>query len=91
MARKKRVKKTRRSAPRPKKTSQPRDKVKIVFNNLLFFAILTIISLVLFNVVSNNILVNLFQIMVIAFGFISVGLLIALLVLLIIRAVRKSK
>jgi hypothetical protein len=91
MVRKKRVKKTRKSAPRPSRTSKPRDKVKLVFNNLLLFVILTVISLILFNIVSNMILVNLFQIMVIAFGFISVGLLVALIVLLILRTVKKSK
>jgi hypothetical protein len=91
MARKKRVKKTRRTAPKRRKFFEPRDKVRLVFNNLILFIVLTIVSLAAFNIVTNSILVNVFQIMIIAFGFISVGFLIALLVLLIMKSVRKSK
>jgi hypothetical protein len=91
MVRKKSVKKVRRSVPKQKKSSQPRNKIKLVFNNLLLFVILTILSLIAFNFVTNSILVNLFQVMIIAFGFISVGLLIAFLVLVIVKAVKNSK
>jgi hypothetical protein len=91
MVRKKRVKRARRNVSKRKKISEPRNKIKLVFNNLLLFVILTIVSLVAFSLVTNTILVNLFQVMVIAFGFISVGLLIAFLVLLIVKAVKNSK
>jgi hypothetical protein len=91
MAKKKRTKKTVRRAPRPKKSFAPRDKIKFVFKNLLLFISLTVISLIFLYFVKNAILVNLFNVMAIAFGFIAVGLLIGLLVLLIMKTVRKSK
>jgi|WetSurMetagenome_2_1015567.scaffolds.fasta_scaffold163739_2 hypothetical protein len=95
MARKKRAKRAGKNVRRGKKSavkySQPRNKIKLVFGNLLLFVVLTVLSWILFNAVNNVILVNLFQIMAIAFGFISVGLLIALLVLIIVKNVRKSK
>jgi hypothetical protein len=91
MVRKKKVKGARRNVPKRKKVSQPRNKTKLVFNNLLLFVVLTLLSIIAFNFVTNTILVNLFQVMIIAFGFISVGLLIAFLVLVIVKAVKNSK
>jgi hypothetical protein len=91
MVRKKKVKKVRRNVPKRKKISQPRDKIKLVFSNLLLFVVLTVLSLIAFSFVTNTILVNLFQVMIIAFAFISVGLLIALLVLVIVKTVKNSK
>jgi hypothetical protein len=95
MARKKRAKRVSRHVSKGKKSlvksSQPRNKIKLVFGNFLLFVLLAAASGVLFNLVTNAILVNLFQIMTIAFGFISVGLLIALLVLIIVKNVKKSK
>jgi predicted neutral ceramidase superfamily lipid hydrolase len=90
MARKKIVKRTSKKISRKIKSSEPRNKIKLVFNNLILFIALSIISLIIFNFVSNSILVNLFQIMIISFGFISASLLIALLILLIIKMVREG-
>jgi hypothetical protein len=91
MAKKKRVKKTVRKSSRLKRSSAPKDKLKLVFKNFMLFVFLTVASLIFLYFVKNPILVNLFNIMVIAFGFVAVGLLIALLVLLIIKATRKRK
>jgi len=90
MVRKKRAKRASKNVPRAMKSSQPKSKIKLIFNNLLLFIILTIVFLILFNFVTNLILVNLFQVMIISFGFISAGLLIALIVLIIIKSVKEG-
>jgi hypothetical protein len=90
MAKKKSVKKTRK-APRPKKSSPRGNKIKLVFTNFLFFVILAASSLILLKFVTNSLWLNLLQIMAMGFGFVAVGLLIALLVLLIMKSIKKSK
>ena len=86
MARKKRVRKTRRVNS---KSVSKRDKIPIVFRNLLLFIALSLVSLVLYRFITDNLLTDLFYIMAIVFGFMAVGFLIALLVLWIMKIVRK--
>jgi hypothetical protein len=98
MARKKRVKhKTHKVAKRTShrnlkrkfKSLDPKNKIKLVVNNLLFFVALCLVSLVLYRFVKNIILMNLFSVMAMIFGFVAVAFLIALLVLLIRRMMKK--
>jgi hypothetical protein len=93
MARKKKVRRAKRTVRRTRnlssKHSNPKNKIKLVFNNLLLFIALSLVSLVAYRLVSNEILINLFQVMAMVFGFVSVGFLITLLVLFIIKIVKK--
>ena len=86
MARKKRVRHSRKS--RSVKAS-PKNKIKIVFNNFLLFVALSLVSLVFFRIINNVLLINLFFVMAIVFGFVAVALLVALLVLWIMKSVKK--
>jgi len=64
-------------------------KITIVLNNLLLFVALSLVSFVLFRFLQNDILVNLFYAMSMIFGFVSVGFLITLLVLLLMKVLKK--
>ena len=79
------------------RVSRP-NSVRIVFNNLILFAILFLISLILYQVFLSGIFadpsgvfLNLFGIFMIAFGFISVAFLITLIVFLVLRAFKKKR
>lgn len=92
MARKKRtVRRAKRRVSRrvaSRKVNVKR-KIVIVINNLLLFVALSLVSFVLYRFLQNDILVNLFQVMAMVFGFVSVAFLITLLVLLIMKMVKK--
>ncbi len=64
-------------------------KIAVVLNNLLLFVALSLVSFVLYRFLQNELLVNLFFVMSMVFGFVSVGFLITLLILLIIKLVKK--
>ncbi len=91
MARKKRVR--RKTAKRvSKRTSRGfgvKKKIAIVLNNLILFVALSLISFVLYKLLQNDFLINLFSVMSMVFGFVSVGFLITLLILLIIKISKK--
>jgi len=96
MARKKRVRRTRRVS---RKVSHSRSfnfgggnvkkKISLVINNLLLFVALSLVSFVLYNFLQNEILTNLFLVMAMIFGFVAVGFLITLLILFIIKMIKK--
>ena len=98
MARKKRVARRaprrtsrRRNNYRNSKTSIIKTKIMIVFNNLLLFVALALVSFVLYRFLQNDFLINLFQVMAMVFGFVSVGFLITLLVLFIMKIISKKR
>lgn len=97
MARKKRV--TKRTARRNvgkigfKKiiNGNLQKNISLVLNNLLLFAALSLVSFVLYRFLHNDFLLNMFFVMAMVFGFVSVAFLISLLVLVIIKFVSKKK
>ena len=92
MAKKKVRKKVSRKKPVKRKVSRGKrsvkkkivghsTKIKRVWMNLILFLILGVVSFVLFGVSNDEIFVNLFTILVILFGFVTLALFITLLVL----------
>lgn len=97
MARKKRGKRrvARRTSRRGSRSKSFRGndikrKIAVVLNNLLLFVALSLVSFVLYRFLQNDLLVNLFFVMSMVFGFVSVGFLITLLILFIIKLVKKK-
>ena len=82
----KRVRSSRKSRPRRSGKSTRRitsnlgKKIDVARKNLISFTILFIISLVLFNISSNTLLVTFFGVVSMIFGFVAVAFLIAFLV-----------
>ena len=70
--------------------SDTKRKIAIVLNNLLLFVALSLVSFVLYRFLQNELLVNLFFVMSMVFGFVGVAFLITLLILLIIKVVKKK-
>lgn len=64
-------------------------KLGVVFRNLILFVLLFLISYVLFKVSNKVVFVNLFELLWIIFAFVSIAFLIALLVLLFLKWIRK--
>jgi hypothetical protein len=64
-------------------------KLKIVINNLIFFIILFVLSLILYSVSGEEMYINLFLMLSIIFGFVSLAFLISLLVLLFLKIMRR--
>jgi len=94
MARKKRtVRRTKRKVSRrvSSRKGDMKKKIKVVISNLLLFVALSLVSFVLYRFLQNEILVNLFQVMSMIFGFVSVAFLITLLVLVIMKVVKKKR
>lgn len=92
MARKKRrVRRARRSVVKRIvfRKEDIKKKIAIVINNLLLFVALSLVSFVLYRFLKNELLTNLFFVMAMVFGFVSVGFLITLLILFIIKLVKK--
>jgi hypothetical protein len=96
MARKKRVKRkaSRRVSRRVSRSKNfgridTKRKIAVVLNNLLLFVALSLVSFVLYRFLQNELLVNLFFVMSMVFGFVGVAFLITLLILLIIKLVKK--
>lgn len=83
MARKKSVNKKTRKKPNLK------NKIKFTLNRLLFFVILSLISFVVYSYINNDLLNDLFFVMTMVFGFISVGFLVVLLILFIMKNIKK--
>ncbi len=93
MAKKKRtkqVRKVRRARRTAPQSNGLKNKTSLVVKNLLLFVALSLVFLVLYRFLPNlGILSNTFYIMTIAFGFVAIALLIALLVLWILKKVKK--
>ena len=98
MAKRKRVRRNvrvKKSAVKSKKVNPVRytrvspKKLKIVTTNLILFILLGIVSYALYNLSTQLIYVNLFYLLSFLFGFLSLAFFIALLVLLILRAMGK--
>ena len=64
-------------------------RVKVVIKNLILFAILFVISVVIASVSTSKIIIQLFSIIAILSGFVALALLIVLLVFLFTRAIKK--
>ena len=66
-------------------------KLWIVLNNLLLFIALSLVSYVLTRFLANTFFIDLFSITAMVFGFVAVGFLIALIILLILSAFKKRR
>jgi len=64
-------------------------KIMIVIKRLILFLILGVVTFGLYSVSGNELYVNLFAILAILFGFVSLALFIALLVLLVMKVLKK--
>ena len=64
-------------------------KINLVLKNLILFVVMSLISFGLYNILNNEIFKNLFSLLAMIFGFISVAFLIVLLVFLILKLMRK--
>jgi hypothetical protein len=64
-------------------------KFGIVFRNLILFVLLSLISYILYLVSESDVFTNLFYLLWIVFGFISVAFFIALLVLLFLKLIKR--
>ena len=88
MARKKSVRRVKPRKARPRRSRKPvrgitsnlKKKIDVARKNLIFFTILFIISLVLYSISSNTLLVTFFGVVSMIFGFVAVAFLIAFLV-----------
>jgi len=88
MAKRGRVKrKTRRAVKVPVKSDKR--KTSIVLKNILLFVVLCVVSVILYTVSTNEIYINLFLLLAIIFGFISVAFVIVYLVLLMIKGIKQ--
>ena len=84
-------KSSRKVAKKTVRRTNLSDKIKLVINNLLLFIALSLVSFVLYRFIENKFLNDLFFIIAVVFGFIGVGFLIVLLVLMIMRMMSKRK
>jgi len=66
-----------------------KDKTQLAFNNLIFFAVLSLVSLIFFQLVNSTILGNLFFILAVTLGFTAIAFLIVLLTLIIKKIIKK--
>lgn len=93
MAKKKRTKKRKSRRIVRKSVSRAigiKKKIAIVVKNLLLFIALSLVSLVLSRFLQNDFFIKLFFVMAIIFGFVAVGFLISLVILVIMKAVSKK-
>jgi hypothetical protein len=65
--------------------------INLVVSNLLLFVALALVSFVLYSFLKNELLRNLFSVMAMVFGSVSVAFLITFLVLVIMKFVSKKK
>jgi hypothetical protein len=64
-------------------------KISMVFRRLIFFLVLGLISFGLYSISGNELYINLFALLGVLFGFVSLALFIALLALLLVKALKK--
>lgn len=100
MARKKMARKTatrnskkivRKKTPAKNARGTLKNKMRLVISNLLLFIALSLVSFILYQLVQNDFLNNLFFVIALIFGFIGVGFLIAFLVLTIMKLISKRR
>jgi len=92
MAQKKRVKTSRKTKPVKEKSTKIRStkrKIKLVLRNLIFFVVLSLISLVLYFLSNNAVFRNLFKLLTMLLGFVGAAFLIVLLALWILKLMKK--
>ena len=89
-----RVKRTSRSSRKKsnkfRRVDSKKRKVKIILKNLILFAVLFVISVIFYNVFSDEILVNFFWILALITGFITVAFVIAYLVFFFSKLLKKK-
>ena len=66
-------------------------KVKIILKNLVLFSVLFILSVIFYNVFTDEILVNFFWILALITGFITVAFVIAYLIFFFLKMLKKNK
>ena len=81
--------KVRKSARRVVKTRSSGRKMKLVLRNLILFAVLSAVSLVLQDASGNVLMNQLFFLLGTLFGFVALAFLIVLLVLVFLRVLKK--
>jgi len=92
MAKKKRGKKSTKSKASRKRANAVRSnkkKIMTASRGLVFFAALSVLSYLLYNVSGQILFQNLFSLLSMTFGFISLGFLIVLLTLLLLKVMKK--
>ena len=82
--------KVKRNISKPKRLVRASQrKISLAFKNLILFAVLSLISFLLYNFLSNELFVNLFFLLAIILGFVAVAFLIVLLIFLVLRIMKK--
>ena len=80
----------RKVSRKPVAKKSPREsKFRMVVRNLILFAVLFIISYMLFSVAGQEIYINLFFMLSLIFGFVALAFLIAFLIFLFLRILKK--
>ncbi len=85
----KRISKPKDMIARPMTQNQVKSKMPLIIRNIIFFAILFVLSLVLYMATSIDFYENLFFMASVVFGFLLIALVIALLTFLIMRSSKK--
>jgi phosphoglycerol transferase MdoB-like AlkP superfamily enzyme len=83
------VKKSERISSKFQKVTYYKKKFNLVLKKLLLFVILFVLSLVLYSVSGKEIYENLFLLLAIVFGFVSIAFLIILLIFLFLKGTKK--
>ncbi|MEK6896903.1 MAG: hypothetical protein AABW93_00030 [Nanoarchaeota archaeon] len=81
--------KTRAVTGRAQKTSALKNKISISWRSFIVFLVLFLVSFLLYLLSSTPLFENLFQLLSIIFGFLSLALLIVVLVFLILKSGRR--
>jgi hypothetical protein len=89
VVRKRPVVKAKPSFSAAKKVISSKFKFGIVFRNLVLFVLLSLISYILYLVSESDVFINLFYLLWVVFGFISLAFFIALLVLLFLKWMKR--
>jgi len=87
MVKKKKVSKTKKTNLRSKTISNP--KISLVWKNLVFFTLLSLLFFGLYSYATEELYQNLFVLLSIIFGFVGVAFLIALLIFLFLKVMQK--
>lgn len=88
MAKKKSVKKAKQKVSKSSNVGRAR-KFKVVSRHLMFYAILFVISLVLYIASNNEMYVNLFWMLSFLFGFLSLAFLILVIIFFLLKNMKK--
>jgi len=72
-----------------KKVKANKQKINLVLKNLILFGILFLTSFLLYTISSDELLINLFSLLAIVFGFVVGAFLIILLIFFFMRLIRK--